>query len=46
MLREEKEKKTCKKKTKVMYGKIEESSQVCGQKHRENKMCGDTESLH
>jgi len=30
MLHEEKEKRNCKKKTKVMYRKIEESSQVRG----------------
>jgi hypothetical protein len=46
MLHEEKEKRTCKKKTKIMYREIEESSQVSGYKHRENKMCGDTESFH
>jgi hypothetical protein len=30
MLQEEREKRICKKKTKVMYRKTEESSQVCG----------------
>jgi hypothetical protein len=45
MLHEEKEKRICKNKTKVKYRIIEESAKAFEYKLRENKTCGDTESL-